>query len=74
MVRPEGGSAGASGPGGAMAGGPTRVSCHRLLAFLTGCVTFKIKVNTATPATGEYFYLAFYLFLEECSLLEVEVF
>merc|ERR1711990_440937 len=25
-----------SGPGGAMAGGPTRVSCHRLLAFLTG--------------------------------------
>ena len=35
-VRPEGGSAGASGPRGAMARGPTRVSSHRIVALLAG--------------------------------------
>ena len=46
LVCPEGCSAGGSalcsGPAGAMAGGPARVSSHTLLAFLAGCVMFKI--------------------------------
>ena len=74
MVCPEGGSAGASVPAGAMAGGPTPVFCHRLpYLFLAGCVTLKIIVNIAAPATRGCFSLAYFLLLEGCSLWEVEI-